>query len=403
MKPTALPWLSTAGLVLAVGAPTLLPAAAQAQTACDAPALPTAGDTPAYDYIPAGSVLPSIGTGLNRVQAQALASAQAVATSPDGTTGPGTSACLSDTFGAPLAAQGLNRARGQLAHAQSHLTQLRWAQPTARKTGLSVYVDGSEQSRREGGSPQAGTQALRVSRVDVNVGADYRHNEHWVAGGAMGLGNPRLRWDGSTSRVDGSSANLTLYGSWSPTPSSYVAAALSTESTHYQLQTHTDAGPTRDFTTGTSTGLSLSAGQDHILGSVTVSPYARWDEVRARVGSFGSAQGANKGRSGSFSLGSQVQTSVPTRWGLVLPHARLEFTRITGWRIRGESATAYAASAGLLPSPDPLALDRQLGQLGIGASALFQGGWSVFTDFDTGFAQQGVSSWRFTLGLRTEL
>jgi hypothetical protein len=98
-----------------------------------------------------------------------------------------------------------------------------------------------------------------------------------------------------------------------------------------------------------------------------------------------------------------VQFSIPTQWGLIAPHARLELTRITQWKLSGDSSATYAASVGILPSPSPLAIDRQFGQVGIGASALFQRGMTVFTDYDTGFAQKGVNSWRFTLGLRAEL
>jgi len=32
-----------------------------------------------------------------------------------------------------------------------------------------------------------------------------------------------------------------------------------------------------------------------------------------------------------------------------------------------------------------------------------QNGLTLFSDYDQGFAQKGVSSWRFTMGLRTEL
>lgn len=307
-------------------------------------------------------------------------------------------ACVADTFGAPLSAQGLAHTRQHLSQSLGRLSRLRG--PKASANGLQVYAQADNQARREDGHPDGGYQALRVSRVDVTAGADYRLNERWVAGASVGAGNPRLRWDGSTSRMDGQSGNLTAYGSWSPTAASYVSAAFSVESTHYSLRTEDDVW---HATTGVNAGLSLSAGYDIQQGNWSISPYARIDEVSSRIGSFGSEVGSTRGRSGSVSLGTQVQTLVPTSWGVVAPHARVELTQITGWHIQGSSAATYAANAGVLPTPNPLALDRQFGTAGIGAAALLQRGTSLFADYDTSFAQRGVSSWRFTLGLRSEL
>lgn len=307
-------------------------------------------------------------------------------------------ACASDAFGAPIAAQSMRHARDRLIQTQNSLAQLRTLHQQA--SGLQFHLTGSDQSRREGGNADAGTLALRVSRVDLNAGADYRINDQWVTGGSIGLGNPRMRWDGNPSRVDGHSGNLTAYGMWSPSPASFVSAAFSMESTHYTLHTEDDA---EHATTGVNMGLSVSAGYDFQQGSWTFSPYVRADEVAARIGSFGSENGRTRGRTGSVSAGSQVQTSVPTSWGLIAPHARLEFTQITGWRIQGDSAATYAAGISVLPTPNPLVLDRQFGLFGIGASAVLQRGVTLFTDYDTGFAQKAVSTWRLTFGLRSEL
>ncbi|KGM39899.1 hypothetical protein JY96_07280 [Aquabacterium sp. NJ1] len=307
-------------------------------------------------------------------------------------------ACASDAFGAPITAQSMRHARDRLVQTQNKLVQLRTLHQQAG--GMQFHLTGSDQSRREGGDADAGTLALRVSRVDVNMGADYRFNDQWVAGGSFGLGNPRMRWDGNPARVDGQSGNLTAYGMWSPSPASFISAAFSMENTHYALHTEDDI---EHETTGVNMGLSLSAGYDFQQGSWTISPYVRADEVAARIGSFGSESGRTRGRTGSVSAGSQVQTTVPTSWGLVAPHARLEFTQITGWHIQGDSAAAYAAGISVLPTPNPLALDRQFGTFGIGASAVLQRGLTLFTDYDTGFAQKAVSTWRLTFGLRSEL
>lgn len=339
----------------------------------------------------AQSSLPSITNGLSRVQAQAAISPSSIDTS-----------CLLQIYSEPITAQGMTHMRNQLEQPLTRLAQLRTLGQPAKAS--SLYVLGGDQSRREGGDAPTGTHALRISRVDLTVGGDYRFNDQWVAGASVGLGNPRMRWSGNPDRVDGSSGNLTAYGSWSPSAASYVSAALSAENTHYMLRANDGLGTiSRTFANGLSLGLSLSAGHDFTLGNWTLSPYARLDDISSRVSSFDNTDSARKGRTGSASAGTQVQTTVPTSWGLIAPHARVELTQITGWHIQGDSARAYATSSNLQASPDPLRPDRQFGQFGIGASALFQRGLTVFTDYDQGFAQKGVSSWRFTIGLRTEL
>jgi outer membrane autotransporter protein len=347
--------------------------------------------------------LPTISKGLNRVKPQALGDADgsvsALSAPPQSS---GNIACLSDAYGAPIVAEGLTHARDHLRQVLNRLEQQR-VPGRSQPAGLSIYALGGAQSSRQDADAGTAASTLRVSRLDLTVGGDYRLNNDWVAGASVGVGNPRMRWRDNPVRVDGSSTNLTAYGSWSPTAASYVSAALSTERSRYALRSDDGVTSTRDDAKASHVGFSLSAGYDFTSGNLTVSPYARADQISSRVGSFGSTSSENKGRTGSVSAGSQLQFNVPTQWGLLAPHARLEFTRITQWKLSGDSSATYAASAGVLPSPNPLALDRQFGQFGAGVSALFQRGTTVFADYDTGFAQKGVDSWRFTLGLRTEL
>jgi outer membrane autotransporter protein len=310
-------------------------------------------------------------------------------------------ACASDTFGAPMTAQALQQARSQLDATQARIAQLRQlrSQRDAAK-GLSINATGGTQSRREGGNLEAGTQALHVERLDLNVGGDYRLNDQWAFGGGAGAGHSRMTWDGNTSRLNGDSGNLSAYAVYSPSSASFISAAYSLESTHYGLQT--DDGFLHKAT-GVSQGVSLSAGYDLQRGSWTFSPYLRADDISARIGSFGGEQGGTRGRTGSVTAGAQVQTSVPTSWGVVAPHARLELTQITGWHIQGSSAAVYVAGNSVLPAPNPLDIDRQFGLMGLGASAIMQRGLSLFADYDSGFGQKAVSSWRLTFGLRSEL
>lgn len=311
--------------------------------------------------------------------------------------------CASLPFSAPMAAQSMHLTRAQLDQTQAHIAQLRQLRAQRQQTnGMSLHAQAGEQSRTESGTAAFNTPAsLRSERVDLTVGADYRVNDQWAWGGSLGAGNVGMRWRGDSSRVDGQSGNLTGYAAFSPNESSFISAAYSLESTHYAVAPQDDGYTYR--TTGINQGLSLSAGYDIQQGNWTLSPYLRGDAIVSRLGSFGAASGRTKGHSESVSAGAQVQTNVPTSWGLFAPHGRIEMTRITGWHLEGDSAVAYTASGAGLPSPTPLELDRQFGLVGIGASAVLQRGLSLFTDYDSNFAQRAVRSWRLTFGLRSEL
>lgn len=406
MFKTTLPLISM-GVAL-TGASALTPS--EGHAACSANVTSIPDPAPIDDNVAYGGAgdnlfqggLPPIQTGRNRLTAQA-ASTNASPAAATATAFNDVTACTSEAFGAPLAAQGAHRTRASLDSTLRRVAQLRLQPRSTDSAPLNLYALGADQSRREGGDAASGTSALRVSRVDITVGADYRFNDQWTAGASLGLGRTRMRHFGDDAKVDGNSGNLTGYGSWSPSSASYVALAISTEKTRYTVRSTDAASSAQDRASGTSLGISLSAGYDLNLGAWTLSPYARADEIASRIGSFGDGAGSTTGRSGAISAGSQLQTSIPTSWGLIAPHARIEFTHITGWHLQGESGMSYAAGTGPLPTPNPWAIDRQYGQFGLGASAILQRGLTLFTDYNTGFAQKNVSSWRFTLGVRSEL
>lgn len=384
------------------GAAALAPQAALAAAVeCVAPIVPANDDSPVYGELESAGKLPTIRTGLNRVQALAteedpcpVVEAEPAAVAID---------CPLDAYGAPLAGESLLRMRGHLDLALTRLAQLRTLNGGLKGNSMYILSDNRSLDARaiNDGLP------LRLRRTEITLGGDHRINDQWVVGGALGVANPSVRWPGNAGRVDGHSGQLTAYGSWSPTAASYVSAALSTEHTRYQLRAEDGTGGTVDGTAnGVNLGLSVSAGYDFLLGSWSVSPYARLDEIAVRIGRItggAAGEGVSKGHSGSVSAGTQLQTNFPTNWGLIAPHARVELTHITGWSVTGNSAATYASGTNTLATANPSQVDRQFGQAGVGASALIQGGLTLFADYDRGFGQQGVRSWRFSLGLRSEL
>ncbi|HRH18462.1 MAG TPA: autotransporter outer membrane beta-barrel domain-containing protein [Aquabacterium sp.] len=319
--------------------------------------------------------------------------------------GPTSTECLNLVHGAPMTRQAMDQMRGQLQDQLTRLHQLHLTDRSRqgpRATALSFYTSAGRLTRDDQADQGGGEVRLRTTAL--TLGADYRLNERTVVGGTLGLSQPRARWQGTGSRVDGNSTQFGLYGSYSPTEATYLSATASTAYNRYAIESDMGTGITVGTRTRSyTTGLSLQAGYDHAWGMVSVSPYARLDHLNSRLDAFSESGSQTKGRSQAVSLGLQGQWSLPQTWGVLLPHARLEWTQVTRWRMSGDSAQAYASDTGLMPVPHPIEVDRAYGQWALGVSGVLQRGLSLFADYDQGFAQRGVSQWRFSVGLRSEL
>jgi outer membrane autotransporter protein len=354
---------------------------------CDTPNSPTSDEPPLVE------------TSLHDQRVRAMAVA------PSADPGPTSIECLSLVHGAPMVRQSMDSFRSQLARSTLRLHRLHTLSgSTARpRSGpLATYASATQDARDDDSG--AHDAAVRLNTTGLSVGADYRLNEHWVLGGTLALTQPRARWLGTGSQIEGHSSQWSAYASWSPTPQTYVSVTGSLESSRYALSTDMGTGLTvHTRARGHASGLSLAAGIDLPWGPGSLSPYARLDQVQSSIAHLEDTPGSTQGQSSAFSAGLQAQTSLPQSWGVLAPYARIELTQLTHWRVSGDSARAYASATGMLPVPHPIEVDRSYGQFGLGLSGILQRGFSVFADYDQGFGLKGVSQWRFNLGLRTEL
>ncbi len=333
-----------------------------------------------------------------RARAMALSEAWGASGSP---------ACSALIHDAPLLRQSLDQFQGWQQQQMVRLHQRRLTQQlaggNAASSTLSGYINASSAHSQQDGDEVS----ARLSSLGLTVGADYRLNERWVVGGSLGMSAPRLRWRGTRSRVDGHALTGALYASVSPTEQTYVSATATVGSTRYKLFADpgaSDGEPIESSARSKEHGLSVMAGvdlpQNHGL---TLSPYARWDLVRSRMRSTDEAYGGLTAATDRLSLGLQSVWAVPQPWGVLTPFARVELTHITRLNLLGASAHAYAGSSGAVPLPHPLKADRSVGQWSIGAAGVLQRGISLFADYEQGFGDAGLSQWRFTAGLRSEL
>ena len=172
-------------------------------TPCAAPV-----EVPAEDTEPPPAPSPlfdrDIETSLTRERAAAIG--QNVATTE----------CGPLVQGAVLALRSQQALRLQLNQQQLRLLQRQQADhlggsPWLRgERRLSVWAQGAGITADQGTTPTAA--GLAQSSTDLNLGADYRLNEHAVVGAGLALQNPHLRWLGTASKVKGQQVGLSLYG-----------------------------------------------------------------------------------------------------------------------------------------------------------------------------------------------
>jgi outer membrane autotransporter protein len=248
----------------------------------------------------------------------------------------------------------------------------------------------------------------------LSAGADRRLNDDLAVGAYLAFTRSRARFEGNDSAQRMSGDSLTAYAQWTPlaamAPALSVSLAASHEVSEFEVQRDGGTGLlARSAPKGTGSGLALTASYDAVLGAWSLSPYLRWDQVRVQVDAFqefGSTDvvsvGAQDLQSSTVSAGANLQASVPQSWGLLLPYIRVELSSRQD-RPGGSATGRLLADNSPLLIPTPGDERNRFGAVAVGLTAITQHAWSLFVDFQTGFAQQGYRIQRLGAGLRFEL
>ena len=248
-----------------------------------------------------------------------------------------------------------------------------------------------------GGSASFGTRdqtsassALRFGTDGISVGFDHRFDEQLALG--MGLGYARSRTkigaDGSQSKSSGLS--LAAYGSFHPTPTTFIDGMLGYgESRHDSARFVAAANDTaRASRHGEQVFGSLAAGYEHRGNGLLVSPYARadfsFDRLKQATESGGGLNALSyleqKSRALQLSLGLRAETVHRTSFGWIAPKLRIEAKHdFTG------PASATVMHADQLAGPQyvitPPAERRNSVLFGIGSDFIYAGGWRLGLDY----------------------
>ncbi len=260
----------------------------------------------------------------------------------------------------------------------------------------------------------------------ITAGLDYRINDNAVIGAALGYTSLDADFDSSATvsggEVDADGYTLAVFGSYF-TGDFYVDGVIGYGSNDYDLTRRivvptNSANPDNQGANRTATAdtdsdqfaLSISAGYMLNSGALSYGPYARLSYLDGEIDAYEEqgAAGLNLAvdkqdvESLVTAIGGQVAYASSQSFGVVQPYARLE------WHHEFRNDTQLIRAQYVFdPRDNPLVVrtdspDRNYFLLGLGASAIFQGGVQGFASYETTLGLDDVEDHRFTLGARFE-
>jgi outer membrane autotransporter protein len=276
---------------------------------------------------------------------------------------------------------------------------------------FGFFINGDVEIGRQSATGVQSGYDLRTR--GITAGVDYRLPGESVIGGAVGLMHARtdLADEGGDQSASGYSFNA--YGSFVPTANTYLDVILHAGHNKYDTRRRdpSDAGVPVDYTSNTKgrqLAMAVTAGADINRGPLIMNPYLRVDYVDAKVNGFTESGDASaitvrdlNLRTTVVTAGGQLSYTIGTGWGVLVPNTRLELQR----RVQGDAhnVTAALVADGTITSQTQLqSVDRNFGNVSVGASAVFPRGVNGFVNVERLFGRESYSNTKYTLGVRVE-
>jgi uncharacterized protein YhjY with autotransporter beta-barrel domain len=264
--------------------------------------------------------------------------------------------------------------------------------------------------------------------ASLTAGVDYRFNDSFVAGAALGYNQNNSSFDANAGKADVDGYNLTGYFSWYR-GDWYVEGSLILNKLDYDLsrniayQIASLSGGTTTITetamaspSGNQNSLSLSAGRDFNRKAWTISPYLRgvyshlsldgFSETMANPNAAGAGLGTSVASRSMNSMlgvaGARVSYTLSTDWGVLVPNAVVEWNH----EFRNDPQTVVVRFLAD-PTQTPISLtdqtpDSNYFNLGLGLNAVFAQGRSAYVYYEHMAGYAGAHSNQLSLGIRIE-
>jgi uncharacterized protein with beta-barrel porin domain len=264
--------------------------------------------------------------------------------------------------------------------------------------------------------------------ASLTAGVDYRFNDSFVAGAALGYNQNNSSFDANAGKADVDGYSLTGYFSWYR-GDWYVEGSLILDKLDYDLsrniayQIASLSGGTTTVTetamaapSGNQNSFSLSAGRDFNRKAWTISPYLRgvyshlsldgFSETMANPNAAGSGLGTSVASRSMNSMlgvaGARVSYTLSTDWGVLVPNAVVEWNH----EFRNDPQTVVVRFLAD-PTQTPISLtdqapDSSYFNLGLGLNAVFAQGRSAYVYYEHMAGYAGAHSNQLSLGIRIE-
>ena len=282
---------------------------------------------------------------------------------------------------------------------------------------------------RGGASADGISPGFDFRSASITAGVDYRFNDKFVGGLALGYANNNSDLDLNAGKVDVDSYSLNAYFTWYNNSNFYVEGSVVADWLNYDLNRNIayqiaslDGGTTNVNQTASASpdgkqySLSLSFGRDFNSGAWGFSPYVRGIYTHVSLDGFSerlsdpTAPGAGLGTevdSRSFTselgvLGARVTRTVSMDWGVLVPNALVEWNH----EFKNDPQTVVTRFLAD-PTQTPIfitdsRIDQNYFNVGIGLNAILPQGRSGFLYYEHVVGLGGIHENRLSLGVRIE-
>ncbi|MET0357764.1 MAG: autotransporter domain-containing protein [Cellvibrio sp.] len=252
----------------------------------------------------------------------------------------------------------------------------------------------------------------------LTLGADYRFNEKWVMGGAVGFSQNDLDYSNQGGKLDTEVTSFIIFNSYSFEKSSlemqlgYASTSFDSVRNMEYYEGDTLISDTMRGTTGGDQLLFNSQFQwEWNRNALSVFPFMRFDYLQNKVDGYGENGGGGlpmvigKQSTEQMTLGAGVQTTYVfnKNWGVLIPSFKAT--------LLSEVSSAYdpiTARFAYDPDPDNMFTmkndgeDKSFAQIGIGSSFIFKGGVSGFLQYQQLVGYNNLSAYQIQGGIRYE-
>ncbi len=273
---------------------------------------------------------------------------------------------------------------------------------------FGMFIVGDLEIYKRTGDVQADRYELRTN--GLTFGADYRLRKSVVFGAAISGLRARTGFeDNRTQTATGLSGSL--FAQWLPTDNWYVNAALNTGKNRFKMQRFADDSILSASTRGNQIAGQIESGYMFDSQGFKITPYARYEYVRATIDPFEEtggngaiAVGAQRVRATAFAGGVTADRPFSTRSGVWIPSVKLEFVMESQ-----NQSDAFAQLVNGTPVLVPVVgefIDKNYGSVafnlqwltGIGAQPI-----STFIGYERTFGKSNVKIDRFSAGIKLAL